>query len=215
MLVKIEKALSKFESHIIDYSSIKSILLNMGYTGINNKITQLIQKEILRPIKKGLYFHKSLIQDNLLSKELLANTILGPSYISFEYALSFYGLIPEAVHKMTSASTKRSKEFDTELGVFSYKHIKKELFSIGINIEQTQNGNFIIATKEKALCDILYFTKDVSIRSKVSMIDFLEDDLRIDMQDLEDVDIDIIEKYYKFSKSNKIAILLKVLQKGI
>ena len=102
----------------------------MYNTGINNKITQLIQKGILRPIKKGLYFHKSLIQDNLLSKEILANTILGPSYISLEYALSFYNLIPEAVYEMTSVCTKRSKKFNTEVGVFNYKHIKKELFSI-------------------------------------------------------------------------------------
>ena len=215
MLVAIEKELSKFESHIIDYSSIKSILLNMGYTRINNKIIQLRQKGVIKSIKKGLYFHKSLIQENYLSKEILANTILGPSYISLEYALSFYNLIPEAVYEMTSVCTKRSKKFNTEVGIFNYKHIKKELFSIGINIESATKGNFLIATKEKALCDIIYFTKGIALRSEESMIQFLENDLRIDMQELKEIDIDIVEQYYKVSKSSKIEIFIKIIQKHI
>ena len=138
--------------------------------------------------------------------------MLSPSYISFDYALYFYGLIPESVIDITSATTKRSKSFNTDYGVFSFKHIKKELFSIGLRIESGQNGNFMIATKEKALCDKIHFTRDIKITTQKTMINFLANDLRIDFDELYDFNIDIISKYYEVSKSKKIDILQKTIK---
>ena len=212
MIIEIEKELFKFKSHIIDFASIKSTLLTLGYKSIEDKINELKQKGVLKPVKKGLYFHSSAIYNNILVKEILANIISGPSYISLEYALSYYGLIPEAVHELTCVSTKRSKYFSTEVGNFSYKMIKKELFPIGLMLEETESGNFIIATKEKALCDIIYFNKDSSLLSKESMAVFLGNDLRLEMDELNIFDISIIQTYYELSKSKKIAVLLKFLQ---
>ncbi|NPD43950.1 MULTISPECIES: hypothetical protein [unclassified Lentimicrobium] len=211
MIGEIERELSKIKTHIIDHSSISSILMNLGYFKVNDKINHLKQKGVLKPIKKGLYYHSSIITKNIISKELLANTILGPSYISLEYALSYHGLIPESVFQLTSVCTKRSKQYDTELGVFSYKHIKKELFSIGLKIEHAKNGFFMIATKEKALCDMIYL-KNTSFFSKKELIAFLEDDLRIDIVDLNNLNIEIINDYYQKSKSKRIAIFLKLLK---
>jgi len=212
MIGEIERELSKIKTHIIDHASISSILSNLGYYKINDKINHLKQKGVLKPIKKGLYYHSSIISKNIISKELLANTILGPSYISLEYALSYHGLIPESVFQLTSVCTKRSKQYDTDLGIFSYKHIKKELFSIGLKIEQARNGVFMIATKEKALCDMIYLKRDVTFFSKKNLIAFLEDDLRIDIDDLNDLNIEIVNNYYQKSKSKRIAIFLKLLK---
>lgn len=208
----IEKLLSESKSHIIDYATIKSILINNGYKAVNDKISYLKQKGIIIPLKKGLYVHQSSYFNNVVSNEIIANNLMGPSYISFDYALSYYGLIPERVHELTSASTKRSKTFETAFGVFSYKQIKKELFPIGLIIETSAKGNFIIAGKEKALCDKIYFSKNINILSKKMMLEYLEDDLRIDFDELDRLKIDIIEKYYAISKSKKIMLLIKTLK---
>lgn len=212
MNIAIEKNLQQYQTHIIDHATISSILINNGYTGINDKINKLKKEGLIQTLKRGLYLHKSPFINTNISKEIIANTLLSPSYISFDYALYFYGLIPESVYDVTSATTKRSKSFKTDIGVFSFKEIPKELYQIGLKIESTKNGNFIIATKEKALCDKVYYTKNIQITSKKSMIEFLQDDLRIDMDELEICDMNIFINYYEISKSKKIKLLIEVLK---
>lgn len=207
----IEKELLKFKTHLIDYATIKTILQNIGYVNVNNKISKLKQEGVLKSIKKELYVHNSLINNNIISKEIIANNILGPSYISLDYALYYYGLIPETVHHITSITTKRSKKFETECGDFTFKQITKSLFQIGLRIEETKNGNFIISSKEKAICDKIYFTKDLKINSQKSLIEFLENDLRIDIDDLVDFNVEILKRYYEISKSKKIKLLLNLI----
>ncbi|MEA3450883.1 MAG: hypothetical protein U9Q83_03160 [Bacteroidota bacterium] len=214
MNLEIEKKLSEYKTHIIDYATLKNILVNMDYVNINDKIHNLKQKGIIKSIKKGLYIHTSAINKNIISKELISNKLLeSPSCVSLDYALYFYGLIPETVHEITAVTSKRSKIFKTDFGIFSYKQIKKELFAVGIKIENSKNGNFMIAGKEKAICDKIYFTKGVKLTSKRAMLDFLENDLRIDLDELIDFNIKIISKYYEISKSKKIQILLKTIEK--
>lgn len=212
MDIAVEKSLQQCATHIIDHATLSSILVNNGYTGINDKINKLKRKGNIETLKRGLYLHRSPFVQNPVSKEIIANTMLSPSYISFDYALYYYGLIPESVFDVTSATTKRSKSFKTDIGTFSFKEIKKELFPIGLSIESTKNGNFIIATKEKALCDKVYYTKDIQVTSKKSMISFLVDDLRIDVDELEDYDKDIFIKYFEISKSKKIKFLIEALE---
>jgi len=212
MDIAIEKSLQQYKTHIIDHATLSSIIFNNGYTGINDKINKLKRKGYIETLKRGLYLHKSPFVKNPISKEIIANTMLSPSYISFDYALYYYGLIPESVFDVTSATTKRFKSFKTDNGTFSFRHVKKELFFIGLSIESTKNGNFLIATKAKALCDKVYYTKDVQITSKKSMISFLVDDLRIDVDELEDCDMSIFIKYFEISKSKKIKFLIEALE---
>jgi predicted transcriptional regulator of viral defense system len=209
----IENKLSEYKTHIIDYATLKSILKNMNYENINNKIADLRKKNILKTIKKGLYVHNSQITKNIISKELVSNLLLAsPSYISLDYALHFYGLIPESVHEITAITSKRSKVFKTDIGIFSYKQIRNELFRLGITIERLKYANFLIAGKEKALCDKVYLTSGLELSSKTGMIDFLENDLRIDTDDLEGLNSDIFLEYYQISKSKKINILLNIIK---
>lgn len=212
MIREIERELNNYPSRIIEHATLSSILEKLNYKRINDKIVQLKNKGILTPLKSGYYVYNPVHGNNLVSKEIMANILLGPSYISLDYALWFHELIPESVHEITSLTTKRSKSFETEYGVFSYKQIKKELFNLGLEIQSTKSGNFIIASKEKALCDKVYFTKDLSLRSKDAMVEFLEDDLRIDLDELNKFNIDIFYKYLEISKSKKIEILIKVIE---
>ena len=129
----IERSLQRYP--VIDYATIKTILAQNGYKYINDKIKYMKKQGLLIPLKRGLYLYRSPYVDTLVSKEIVANNLLGPSYISFEYALSYYDLIPERVEEVTSATTKRSKNFSTPYGVFGYRHIDPALFALGVRIE--------------------------------------------------------------------------------
>src|SRR5580692_8559792 len=104
------------------------------------KIKRLLAQGKLLHVRRGLY---------CLTEELgyltkphsleLAQHIYGPSYISLESALSFHRLIPEAVYTVTSATAKRSKEFRTPLGVFSYLRLPLESFYVEVELIK-ENG---------------------------------------------------------------------------
>ena len=206
----IEKYLQKYP--LVDYATIKNLLTENGYKYINDKIKYMKQQGLLTSLKKGLYVYNSPYVRTLISKEIIANNLLGPSYISYEYALYYHGITSERVEEVTSATIKRAKTFSTPYGMFSYKHINKTLYALGVKILSSKQGNFMMAGKEKALCDKVFTTKGVKIASKKSMRIFLEEDLRIDMDELFEFDLDIVKKYAEISKSKRVEFLYKVLK---
>jgi predicted transcriptional regulator of viral defense system len=112
--------------------------------------------EILN-IRRGLYCLAPEFQKKPVSVYSLAQRIYGPSYISMETALSYHGWIPEAVYACTCASFGNSKEFETPLGVFSYKRVPQHTFFLGVERCNEEKGNvFFMASPAKALVDYLY-----------------------------------------------------------
>lgn len=103
-------------------------------------------------LKKGLYTLKT----DFPGEEEIANTLYKPSYISFEYALAYYGVLPEMPYKVTSATTKPTRIFTIEEMSFAYYTIKKQAYT-GYTLVQTETKSFLIAEREKALVDYLYF----------------------------------------------------------
>ncbi len=211
---EIEQRLQQIPTRIVEHASISAILAEFGYTRINDKIAKLVKNGVLRQLKRGLYAYMPLYSEHLLSMELIANTLLSPSYVSLDYALARYNAIPERIERLTSITTQRSKAFKTPFGIFSYKQIKKELFDVGLRIENSQNVAYIIATKEKALCDKVFFTRDIELRNKGVMMEFLQDDLRLDLDEFKDANLDIFNEYFRLSKSHKIGILARIM-KGV
>ncbi len=112
------------------------------------KIARLIKDGELIPLRRGLYATQPDIHPYCL-----AASIYGPSYISFETALSFYGLIPEAVYEVTSATLKRPALFDNRFGHFRYLSIPRSVYAIGIDRIDESGIPFLIASPTKALCD--------------------------------------------------------------
>lgn len=112
------------------------------------KIARMIHSGVLFPLRRGLY-----ATQRDLNPFCLAASIYGPSYISFETALSFYGLIPEAVYEITSATLKRPKVFENIFGQFRYLNIPRAVYSIGIERILESGIPFLIAAPTKALCD--------------------------------------------------------------
>ncbi len=211
MDIDIERELLKLTNHIVDYASLSSVLKSLGYKSVNNKIEDLMKKAILSPLKRGLYVHKSKVHQHAVSLESIANHLLGPSYISMDYALSYYNLIPERVYEVTSVTTKRPKTFNTQFGLFSYRKIQTELFPLGLAMRNGNNDKFLMATVEKAVCDKIFLSKDTDIQSIEEMRAYLEDDLRIEMSELTTLNREIISTYYEVSKSKKINLFLKLI----
>ncbi len=180
----------------VDYNYLKSVLSD--YKNKRVKINDMLHKgEIIR-IKKGLYILGEPYTRSHYYRETLSNLIYGPSYISLEYALSFYEMIPERTETVTAVTNKRNKVFDTPIGRFTYRYIRPDLYTDGITIiNLDEKHNIIIASREKAIADILYFSHKLS--SVTEMEDFLFQDLRIDERELNKLkrsDIRFLAKKY-------------------
>ena len=115
-------------------------------------LTRKLKEEKIVRLKRNLY----CLADKKPSDYLIANVLYQPSYLSLEWALSFYSIIPEVIYPITSVTTKPTREFNVLNRVFFYQTIKKEAFT-GYFINQSGDGSFLIATPEKALADYLYF----------------------------------------------------------
>ncbi|MCD7889817.1 MAG: hypothetical protein LUG23_07900 [Oscillospiraceae bacterium] len=182
-----------------------------SYANPKNKLSRMVRNGEVFPIVKGLYE-----TDRNTPAHLLAGSIYGPSYISFEYALSFYGMISEAVYTVTCATfeKKKKKRYEKAFGSFSYRDIPSEAFPLGIRIMKDGDYYYRIATPEKALCDKLYTVKPVA--NSAQMKTLLFDDLRIDEDELMKLDLGEIERMagsYHSTNVKKLCTVLKRLQK--
>ncbi len=180
-----------------------------NYSNKNNKISREIKKGKLFKIITGLYE-----TDPNTPGYLLASSIYGPSYISFDFALSYYGLIPERVSTITCATfnKKKRKQYNTKFGVFTYKDVPSSAYPEEILLKQENNYSYQIATKEKALCDKLYSLKPLKNLSNLE--NMLFNDLRIDIDEFKKINIKKIEKLSNLYHSTNVALLLKYLRRN-
>lgn len=182
--------------------------------GGNQKIRLLERdKQIIR-LKRGLYVCSPDVTGKTLSTELIANHLYAPSYVSMSSALRYYGLIPEAVYTKQSMTLKHSKDFDTQLGRFEYTHISKNAFSVGLTSIRKDDYAFVMATPEKALCDLIAHSPQVNLRYLKDAEIYLEEDIRMEWEDFKQMDAGIFEEYVKVGKkADSIQTLLKLLKK--
>ncbi|MCW8795800.1 MAG: hypothetical protein OQK67_01895 [Chlorobium sp.] len=190
--MRLEKKLSSFGGVPLTHGALLSILGE--YRSPNDKIVRMIDDGLLLPIKRGLYAVSPEITGKPLSLTLVANLLYGPSYVSMDYALYHYGIIPERVVEVTSMTTRRGKKYDLAVGRFSYTHSPPEFYAIGIDrVENPDKTGFLMASPEKALCDKLVFTRNLNIKSREAIEKLVFDDLRIEEDSLARFDIKVIE----------------------
>jgi predicted transcriptional regulator of viral defense system len=187
----IKKVLNKEE---VDYQSLLTCL--RGYTSPRDKIGRWLKEGSLIRVKKGLYVFGPELASREYSIALLANLIYGPSAISLHYALSYYGLIPERVSVVTSITPKRNKYFKTPMGAFSYRYLHPKKYGCGIQLVQVQeNIHCLMASPEKALCDLIYFNNfEHTFNSVVAVQAWLLEDLRLDVDGLKKIDYAKLKK---------------------
>lgn len=172
------------------------------------KIRRLVQKKELLILSKGIY-----TDDASISGLYVANAIYGPSYISFNTALSYWGMIPEAVYSITSATTRKlkKKSYTNFIGSFTYRDVPAEAYPYGIHIVEENGYRFMIAYKEKALCDRLYELP--ILKNQKELEHLLFEDMRLDNElflKLNRKDIYFLaEKYH----STNVTLLEKYLRR--
>lgn len=130
--------------------------------GVSLRATQEFIKDhcddLFIKVRNGLY----ALRIDQPRDEAIANRLYAPSYISFEYALSHYGIIPESAYTITSVTTRITREFVVNNKSFTYSHIKKSAYR-GYRTEKIGDMTVLMAEPEKALVDYLYF---VSLKRK-------------------------------------------------
>lgn len=192
------------------------LLVNLlgDYKSPNDKIHELTKSGYLEPIKKGLYILGEKLSSSTPEPFLLANQIYGPSYVSMESALSFYGMIPEQVFGVSSMTTKPSKIFKNVIGTFTFLNLSEAYYSLGLkSVELAPSQRVLIASKEKALLDKIITSKGIQLRSVKNFKDYLLENLRIDDSILRELDFKIMEEWIPFSpKKETVKLLLKTLE---
>lgn len=156
------------------------------------KVHQLVKSGLLIRLKRGFFCVNPVYSDVKIDSRVVANELYGePSYVSLEYALNFYGLIPDVVTGVTSVVTGRSKRITTPIGWYSYRTLPENLFAFGIH----SVTGFLMASPEKALCDYLYTRSNLRISSPKTLYSFLEEDVRFDFDSFKDYDKSVFHQY--------------------
>ncbi|HMS68979.1 MAG TPA: hypothetical protein PKD18_12610 [Saprospiraceae bacterium] len=168
-----------------------------------DKISYMIKRGELISLTKGYYLPKGALKSNKYYMYDVANTVYGPSYVSTYSALSYYGLISESTRTVSSSCFKRSRIIQNKIGTFEYKIIPENIFSIGIKNVVNDQSSFLIANPEKALCDLIWTSKNLKISNYSDMIYFLEEDLRFDMDFFKSADIQTFKYCIEFGKKKR------------
>ena len=207
----IERLRKRIPAEEFDYQTLLDGLKD--YSRPRDKITDMLRKKMLIRVKKGIYVFGETYARGPFSREVLANMIYGPSYVSLDYALHYYALIPERVEAVTSVTCGRSRRFSTPVGLFVYRRIPMEAYQIGMDRVELEGGrSFLMATPEKALADKLRDERGTGIRTQRDMRSYLLDHLRIDSEELGKLDSNRLAAIASRYHSRKIEALAGVVR---
>lgn len=199
----------KARTDVLDYQQLVSYLHD--YAKPRDRICALLAEGSLIRARRGLYVFGERYRRAPLSRELLANLIYGPSYVSLDYALSHYGMIPERVENVTSVTTGESRRFSTPFGVFTYRHLPPRRYAPGISWSGKGDVSYLIASPEKALVDKVWTDKGFISTKPKDFNTYLFKDLRMDEQRLSSLDADRLANIAGAFASRKITMLTRCL----
>jgi len=179
-----------------------------------DKISEMVQQQMLIPVKRGLFIPGPAARIDQPEPFLLANHLYGPSYISLETALSHWRLIPEKVYEIASMTIHRSTEYNTKVGRFSYTHLSLPYYAFGqqqITLSEKQAA--LIAIPEKAVCDKIIATTGLLFRSESSIRSWLIEDMRMERTVLQTLKPRLIRSWAKDAPKRKsLELLAKTLE---
>jgi|SRR3989344_5688148 len=165
-------------------------------------------------LKKGMFVSKmylARIEETSLVYEkytqFIANILRYPSYLSLDYILSLYGIIPEGIYVITSITSKSSRFFANKIGNFRYQNIKKELF-FGYREVDYKGNSIRLASKAKALFDTIYLRSFGNSGMEYE----LTEGLRLNLDNFNQDDISEFKKYVYLCNSGKMKKAIKILK---
>lgn len=176
-------------------ASVASLRVNLSRWVKEGKIVRL---------KRGLYSLPPQVQPQTFSQSWLANQLYSPSYLSLEYALSWYDLIPERVYTFTSVTTRKTQQFKNPLGNFIYRTIKLDLFFGYQILKDEYDRDMLMATPEKAILDYIYLDSHWQANR-----DYIENSLRL--QQLEQLKRKHLKNFAKRFHSKKMTMAAALL----
>lgn len=181
------------------------------YRSAHDKISRMLSRGEILKLKNGLYV-RSRTYGGTVEPVEVANALYGPSYVSLEYALSHYGIIPEAVVTVTSVTSKRRRTFRTPLGDYLYEHIPHRAYSAGITFEKRGPTGVLIAAREKAVCDKLALTAHMRTLKQIG--EFIIEDQRMDEDELSRFSVELLEEISAAYGLNSIRLFVRWFRKS-
>jgi len=140
------KTLQDFDKQYFSFADLKKIT-GLKEESLKVALTRLTQKGVLIRVKRGIYN----LGFSLIELGKIANQLYYPSYLSFESALSKYGILSQIPYTQTFATIRKSKRISLAGTEVEFTQLKKDLF-FGYVME----GQMYLALPEKALLDELY-----------------------------------------------------------
>jgi predicted transcriptional regulator of viral defense system len=172
----------------------------------NRRLVEWQQKGYIMKVRRGFYCFKEREKDeNFLY--YAANRIYSPSYVSFESAMNYYGIIPEGTFTITSASTRNTASFETPIGNYTYRHFKPVLY-FGYKLIQSKGISIRMAEPEKVILDYFYL-------SRINSLEEIEGMRFNEIQTKEIIDLQKLEKYQNIFNSSILNRRIQLLKKVI
>jgi len=212
MKMAVEQIRRQIPTEEFDYQALSDCLKD--YARPRDRISDLIKSGAIVRVKKGLYIFGPDYSRGPYSRELLANLMYGPSYVSLDYALAHHALIPERVETVTSVTCAKSRSFLTPVGRFTYWAVPLEYYRTGIDIvEISERRSFLLATREKALADKVYHDRGASIGTARELEEYLFENLRLDSGALRELDPGRMNEIAGHCRSRKVSLLASSLRR--
>lgn len=194
-----------FRRQYLDYKVFSLMEVEKMFPDFNRvNLVNWQKKGHIIKLRNGWYRFAEFSSDEFLIF-LIANRMYSPSYISFQSAASWHGLIPEAVFTITSATTLKTANFANEDGAFNYITLKKSLF-FGYKWIQRNDTAVRMADMEKTLIDMLYI--DHTINSITDL-----EEMRLNKTQLrENINLVKLENYLKLIDSPVVTKRISLLK---
>jgi len=186
------------------------LILGSNRRTLDYRISKLIDGNILERIKPGFFLNKNLLSQSSQKEtflEYVGSIAKYPSYISLEYALAKYGLIPESIYVITYITTKKPGLYSCKTINYKYRNIKPDLFN-SYEVKKYNDSNYFFAPKFKALFDFIYLTTG----SETNNLKTLLLNSRINWQSLNKSDKQKFKNYCQKSQSTKMIQTIKILK---
>jgi predicted transcriptional regulator of viral defense system len=205
MSVELRKRIGREE---FDYQALMSALSN--YASPRDRVTALLQSGTIIRVKKGLYIFGEAYRQAPYCRELLANLMYGPSVVSLEYALGYYGLIPERVEALTSVAMGRARRFETPVGLFIYRPTKN--LSVGMERMGAEDARFLMAVPERALADCIRNDRRAGGRTQRELARYLFEDLRMEEREVGAMDAALMGELADALSSRKVWVCAALIR---
>ncbi len=199
---------------VFNMTVVRNLFPDMSEGARRLLVDRAIRAGEIQRLKSGLYILERIYRKSELHPFSLAALLHFPSHISVETALSYHGLIPEAVYQVASVTLKRTCQFETPTGVFTFSRVPVNSGSAGVTCVKLDPLSWAFAaTPLRAIADKIYLTRGITWRK--DGIDYLLDSLRIEEGDLRQVSFKLYDEIHAAFRSRRVKEYLTGMKRAL